>query len=325
MTKPSAIRPREGEQPGTPFARFHAGDELAPMSFTLDPDVLDEYTRLLGGDLDWYHKPPADASGLLAPATSPALFLLALLYRTFPPVQGLVLTHQTFEFLHPWAPGMTITASGAIVETSERRGRPYVTWAAQFHDDATGHVLTHAGNTFTVPAEERQATTPEMRLPGPEPEGGVAVTPVRLRQPAGDIAPGVRLECMQGITMSQELFDWYGRLNGDLDVVHYDAPYAAALGYRAPIGHGMMVAGYLSELLREAFGLRWLAGGRLAIRWTAPVYPDDVIFPIAEIDEPDASATPPRLRLRVRCDNAQGQPVLSGEASVPAPLPRPLP
>jgi acyl dehydratase len=312
MTRPAAIRPKEGQQPGTPFERFHPGDPLAPMSFTLDADVVDEYTRLLGGDLDWYHAPP-EAMGPLAPATTPALFLLALLYRTFPPVQGLVLTHQEFAFIEPWAPGMSITGTGTIVETAVRRGRPYVTWAARFNDDATGRLLTTARNTFTLPPEERQATTPDMRLPGPEPADGVPVTPVRLKQPV-TIEPGARLDCAEGLRMSQALIDWYGRLNGDHDVVHYDEPYAHALGYRAPIAHGLMIAGYLSELLRAAFDLRWLAGGALAIKWSAPVYPDDIIYPSAEIAPPAEG----RLPLRVHCENAEGQPVLVGAASVPA-------
>src|SRR5690242_15652867 len=87
VTRPSALRPREGEQPGTPFERFSAGVALTPMQFTLDPEVIAEYTSLLGADLSWYQNCKGTA-GWRAPATSPALYLLALLYRTFPPVQG---------------------------------------------------------------------------------------------------------------------------------------------------------------------------------------------------------------------------------------------
>ncbi len=316
MTLPSAIRPKEGQQPGTPFEAFHAGARLQPLSFTLDAEVVDEYARLLGAELAWYHAPPG-GGGPVAPATAPALFLLALLYRTFPPVQGLVLTHAAFEFLQPWAPGMSITGKGEIMETSERRGRQYVSWQAEFGDDATGRLLTRARNTFTLPQREHQATTPEMRRPGPEPAGGVPVTPLRLKQPTGAILPGLRLEVEQGIAISQALIDWYGRLNGDHDVVHYDAPYAAALGYRAPIDHGLMHAAYVSELLCQAFGMRWLAGGRYALKWTAPVYPDDVLYPIAQVGERNAGEAAGRLPLLVRCENAQGQPVLLGEAGVP--------
>ena len=316
MTHPTAIRPQEGAQPGTPFAAFAVGAALRPMSFTLDAEVLDEYSRLLGADLAWYHAPPGEA-GPLAVATAPALYLLALLYRTFPPVQGLVLTHQAFDFVLPWEPGMAITATGAISETTERRGRQFVSWQGSFTDDATGDLLTRASNTFVLPPPDQQQTTPAMRRPAPAPAGGVPVTPVRLRRPA-EGSVGARLECETGIAMSQALFDWYGRLNGDLDVVHYDAPYAFALGYRAPIGHGMMVLGYLSELLREAWGMRWLAGGSVSIKWTAPVYPDDVIYPIAEVTALDESADPPRLLAQVRCENAAGQAVLVGEASAPA-------
>jgi acyl dehydratase len=317
VTRPADIRPKEGAQPGTPFARFRAGATLRPMRFTLDAGVVEEYTNLLGGDVAWYRSPPGEA-GPLAPATAPALFLLASLYRTYPPVQGLVLTHQAFDFVAPWAPGMEITARGEITETSERRGRQFVSWTATFIEDRSGRLLTRARNTFVLPPADRQQTLPEMQGPAPAPPGGVAVTPVRLRRPAAGHDNGVRVECEQGIAMSQALFDWYGRLNGDLDVVHYDGAYAQALGYRAPIAHGLMVAGYLSELLREAWGVRWLAGGSFSCKWTAPVFPDDVILPISELDAVDGSPSPPRLRTRVRCENAAGTPVLVGEASAPA-------
>lgn len=36
MTRPSGIRPKEGQQPGAPFESFHAGGRLPPMRFTLD-------------------------------------------------------------------------------------------------------------------------------------------------------------------------------------------------------------------------------------------------------------------------------------------------
>jgi len=316
MTRPAEIRPKEGAQPGTPFASFRAGATLRPLRFTLDAEVVEEYTALIGGDGDWYRSPPG-ATGPLAPATTPALFLLTCLYRTYPPVQGLVLTHQALDLVAPWAPGMEITVRGEITETTERRGRQVVSWAATFSEAATERLLTRARNTFVLPPADRQQTLPEMRGPAPAPEGGVAVTPVRLRETAAGSDRGARIECAQGIAMSQPLFDWYGRLNGDLDVVHYDLPYARALGYRAPIAHGLMVAGYLSEMLRQAWGLHWLAGGGLAIKWTAPVFPDDVILPIAELEPVDGSVSPPRLRAHVRCENASGAPVLVGEASIP--------
>ena len=329
MTRPADIRPKEGQQPGTPFEAFHTGARLRPMTFTLDGDVLDEYTRLIGGDTAWYHAPP-DGSGPVAPATTPALFLLALLYRTFPPVQGLVLTHAGFEFLAPWVPGMQITATGVITETRERRGRQYVAWEAQFiegeDEERRGRLLTVARNTFTLPERAHQATTPEMRRPGPEPPGGVSVTPVRLARRDDETAtgmeprPGLRLACRDGIAVSQALIDWYVRLNGDHDVVHYDHAYATALGYRAPIDHGLMHAAYASELLCQAFGLRWLTGGRYAVKWVAPVYPGEVLFPSAEAGEPtadDEDPAPTRLPLAVRIEIGGGMTVMVGDASVP--------
>lgn len=316
MTQPSAIRPREGEQPGTPFERFHAGAPLVPMPFTLDAETVEEYVALLGADAAWY-RAPAPGHGPLAPVTAPALFLLTLLYRTFPPVQGLVLTHQAFDSLAPWAPGLRITGRGRIVQPEERRGRQYVSWEATFTDDASGTLLTRARNTFLLPTAERQATEPGMRRPQPAPPGGVPVTPVRATASGDPWQPGTRIACARPIAMSQALFDWYGCLNGDLDVVHYDAPYANALGYRAPIAHGLMVAGYAGELLRQVWGLPWLRGGSASFKWTAPVYPGDLVSPLAETTEARDGSEGRHLHATLRCDNGDGTPVLMGEANVP--------
>jgi acyl dehydratase len=184
-------------------------------------------------------------------------------------------------------------------------------------------VLTVARNTFTLPARTHQETTPEMRRPGPEPPGGVAVTPLRLARPDGERAsvpePGTPLRCREGIAITRARIDWYGRLNGDHDVVHYDPAYAAVLGYRAPIDHGLMHAAYVSELLCQAFGRRWLAGGRYAVKWIAPVYPGDVLFPIAVVGEPVSGEEPveARLPLAIHIENGDGGTVMVGDASAP--------
>ena len=117
--------------------------------------------------------------------------------------------------------------------------------------------------------------------------------------------------------VTQETINRYGELNGDNDIVHYDSAFARAKGFRAPIAHGMMVLGYLSETLREVWGMDWLTTGAVDIRWVGPVYPDDRVTPGGQvlecIEEPDGGL---RITAEVWCDDQDGRRVLVGSASV---------
>jgi acyl dehydratase len=62
--------------------------------------------------------------------------------------------------------------------------------------------------------------------------------------------------------------------------------------------------------------MRWLAGGRYAVKWIAPVYAGDALFPIAEAGEPSADQ-PGHLPLTVRIENGDGAIVMVGDAGVP--------
>lgn len=125
-------------------------------------------------------------------------------------------------------------------------------------------------------------------------------------------------DCITGSPrlVTQETINRYGELNGDNDIVHYDAEFARAHGFRAPIAHGMMVLGYLSETLREAWGMAWLTSGSVDVRWVAPVYPGDRITPGGRVIERVEDGDGARLAAEVWCDDQDGRRVLIGSASV---------
>ena len=87
------------------------------------------------------------------------------------------------------------------------------------------------------------------------------------------------------IHVTQATIDEYGELNGDNDIIHYDKAYAQARGFRDTIAHGLMSVSYLSEALRDEWGLGWILSGSLDIRWTAPVCPGDTVTPKGQITQ----------------------------------------
>ncbi len=299
MTIPSAIRPKEGEQPGTPFEAFEPGASLGPLAFDIDAGIADAWAELHGADRDWYRNAGGDGGPIVPPGVL-ALYLVPLLYQRYPPEQGIVLTHQRFAYHRPLRAAEPLIAFGRIEETYERRGRRYVRWSAAYRT-GDGVPVAEAGNTFMLPgagAEGPRATAE--RESGPAP------------------APGPQPPVVQGVPrfVTQQAINRYGELNGDNDIVHYDAAFARAHGFRAPIAHGLMILGYLNETLRAAWGMAWLTSGTLDIRWTGPSYPGDRITPAARIVERTHEQNAARLAAEVWCDDQDGRRVLAGAASV---------
>ena len=56
------------------------------------------------------------------------------------------------------------------------------------------------------------------------------------------------------IPQTQAMFDNYGELNGDKDIIHYDDAYAKARGFRGTLGHGLMYTGYVCDLAAKKYG-----------------------------------------------------------------------
>ncbi|NYT25104.1 MaoC family dehydratase [Alcaligenaceae bacterium] len=148
MTRPSEIKVREGATPGTPYAAFEEGRQLTGVRFDITPDLIQEYIRAVDADASLYQldgravAPP----GMIFP------YMTAVLYKDYPPIQGIVMGEVELEWHAPvWADETTpVRANGAIVRKFHKKGRGYVQWKAQFHD-ADGRLLWELVNTFHVP------------------------------------------------------------------------------------------------------------------------------------------------------------------------------
>lgn len=149
MTRPSELKPREEEQPGTPAAGFRVGEALPEMRFTITPEIVEEYMEAVEADRSSYELDGRRVS----PPNVLAVYQLAVLYRRYPPIQGIILTEQVWEWHEPiWAEETTeLVASGRIVERYERRSKQYVRWSAEFRRAADGVLVAGSVNTLYVP------------------------------------------------------------------------------------------------------------------------------------------------------------------------------
>ena len=112
--------------------------------------------------------------------------------------------------------------------------------------------------------------------------------------------------------VTQEKIDAYAKASGDNNPLHTDPLFAAGSQFGGTIAHGMLILAYVSEMLTEAFGRRWLESGRLKVRFRAPARPGDTVTVSGQVRQvrDGRAACPVEVR-------SQGQEVLlSGEAEV---------
>lgn len=150
MTKPREIRLREGDQPGAKYEEFEVGKKFPPLRFTVDREVIDDYLRICHGDRDYYLG-NNEWSEVVAPASTLSVYQLPVLYQSYPPDQGIVLTHQKFTFHQPIRPDREIIAEGVVVEKYERRGKHYIHWKAEYRDAASSTLIAETENRFMLP------------------------------------------------------------------------------------------------------------------------------------------------------------------------------
>jgi 3-hydroxybutyryl-CoA dehydratase len=108
--------------------------------------------------------------------------------------------------------------------------------------------------------------------------------------------------------VTQDLISAYADASGDRNPIHTDEEFAKATPFSGTIAHGMLTLASISEMMAAAFGKRWLASGRLKVRFRAPARPGDTIT---------ASATPQTdERYAVQVENQQGEVLISGSAEI---------
>ena len=148
MTRPSDVKPREDEKPGSEYSEWEIGTKLPDLAFEITPDICKEYAIAVGGNADGYM---IDGRPAALPSVF-AVYLLAVLYRKYHPQQGGVVIDTQFSFFNPvWADETTaINAAGQVDDKFEKRGRKYIKWSAVFSNGA-GQKVASAQNTIAFP------------------------------------------------------------------------------------------------------------------------------------------------------------------------------
>ena len=97
--------------------------------------------------------------------------------------------------------------------------------------------------------------------------------------------------------------------------VHTDLAAAQQSGLPTRAASGAMCLGYLSELLVDLFGDRWLTHGELTSKFIGIIDAGDDISCKAQVTAREVSESGVHFTLDMRCENQDGTPVVVGTAS----------
>jgi 3-hydroxybutyryl-CoA dehydratase len=129
------------------------------------------------------------------------------------------------------------------------------------------------------------------------------------------ISEGKSLPLLSKI-ITQQKINLYAEASGDYNPIHIDESFAAQTALGGTIAHGMLILAYLSELMTQAFGLNWISGGTLSIRFKSPARPGDTVTVSGTIDTIEHEKECTNVNCSLACHNQQGEIIVTGNAMV---------
>jgi hypothetical protein len=79
---------------------------------------------------------------------------------------------------------------------------------------------------------------------------------------------------------------------------HTDREEARKLGFPSIVVQGMMSTCFVAQVMQDGFGMGWVAGGRMSIKFTNVLWVDEKITAFGKLRE----EVPEGTRTRVHCD-----------------------
>jgi len=121
--------------------------------------------------------------------------------------------------------------------------------------------------------------------------------------------------------ITQERVNAYADASGDHNPIHLDEDYAAATPFGTRIAHGMLSLALVTEILAIEFPDTWHSGGKLKVRFSAPIFPGETVITYGKITSIDViSGETGDIRVvtcTVGCKKPDGTDAVTGRASVP--------
>jgi len=118
-------------------------------------------------------------------------------------------------------------------------------------------------------------------------------------------------------TVSESDVYLYAGITGDFNPAHIDQVYAEKTAFKTRIAHGMLTAGFISNLLGTTLPGPGSIYLQQTLNFKAPVAIGDTVT--AQVEVIEILTEKKRVRLKTLCMNQDGTVVLEGEALVSPP------
>jgi 3-hydroxybutyryl-CoA dehydratase len=117
--------------------------------------------------------------------------------------------------------------------------------------------------------------------------------------------------------ITQDRVDAYAEASGDHNPIHLYESYASTTQFGTRIAHGMLSLALVTEMLATNFPNTWHDGGKLKVRFSAPVFPGETVVTYGEVTAIDESDDGLIATCTIRCKKPDGTDAVAGRATVP--------
>ncbi len=126
-------------------------------------------------------------------------------------------------------------------------------------------------------------------------------------------------QALQGFSreVTRERISAYADASGDHNPLHLDDEYARTTQFGGVIAHGMLSMAFVCELMAANFPETWHRGGKMKLRFKAPVNPGETITVSGTVQDISDSDDAAIARCSVSCVKPDGTEALSGTVTVP--------
>ncbi len=212
---------------------------------------------------------------------------------------------QDWELFQPIEIGSTIRSVSTIIERFQKRGRDYVVNETDLFDTADGRLLVR-GRTFQsfLPPKAEKPEDAKFVV-----DGDTAKT--KTARPPFPTATGADLEPVEKRVDKRRCW----MFSGPGKNYHTDKEQALQLGFPNIVVQGMMSTSFVSQVMQNAFGMGWLAGGKMSLKLTNVLWVDETVTVCGRIREEIPEGTQTRVLCEVWADKSDSTRIALGTAS----------
>ncbi len=117
--------------------------------------------------------------------------------------------------------------------------------------------------------------------------------------------------------ITQDRVNSYAEASGDHNPIHLNEAYAASTRFGTRIAHGMLSLALVTEMLVIDFPKTWHSGGKIKVRFSAPVMPGEIVKIYGEITNITDTDIGFVATCSIGCKKPDGTNAVVGQATVP--------